>query len=57
MASAGTGVKMLNVFRRHLKVVDSTNSYAKAKVGEFDPSAVTVVSADEQTAGRGRGDR
>lgn len=48
---------MLRVVRRHLASVDSTNTYAKSNVGEFDSAAITVVSADEQTAGRGRGDR
>ena len=49
--------RIARVVRHHLATVDSTNTYAKSHVGQFDPSAVTVVTADEQTAGRGRGDR
>ena len=45
------------VVRVHLASVDSTNTYAKLHLSGFDPSALTVVTADEQTAGRGRGER
>lgn len=44
----------MRLVRQHLKSVDSTNSYAKANVAAFDPFAITVISADEQTKGRGR---
>jgi len=47
----------MDVVRKHLASVDSTNTYAKAHINEFEPSALTVITADEQTAGRGRGDR
>ncbi len=48
---------MLPVARIHLATVDSTNAYARANFAAFDAGALTVVSADEQTAGRGRGAR
>ncbi len=44
----------MRIARVHLPTVDSTNTYARAHVAEFDPAALTVVTADEQTAGRGR---
>lgn len=37
-----------------LKSVDSTNSFARKNLHEFDPSRMTVISAEEQTHGRGR---
>ncbi|RYE82168.1 MAG: biotin--[acetyl-CoA-carboxylase] ligase, partial [Methanosarcinales archaeon] len=49
--------RALPIARRHLRSVDSTNSYAKACVGELSPAHLTVVTADEQTAGRGRAGR
>jgi BirA family biotin operon repressor/biotin-[acetyl-CoA-carboxylase] ligase len=47
----------LPIHRVHLASVDSTNTYARAHAASFDARALTVVSADEQTAGRGRGGR
>lgn len=50
----------LPVTRVHLPIVDSTNTYAKLHAAEFVAAAgdgVTVVTADEQTAGRGRSGR
>lgn len=44
----------LPITRIHLATVDSTNTYARARAGGLDPGALTVVTADEQTAGRGR---
>jgi len=41
----------------HLETIDSTNSYAKSHVQEFDPNAVTCIYAEQQTAGRGRFNR
>ena len=41
----------------HLHSVPSTNSWAKACASTFDPKALTIVTADEQTAGRGRSNR
>ncbi len=46
--------RRLALVRRHLPSVDSTNTYARAHLATFDPDAVTMVTADEQTAGRGR---
>ena len=40
----------------HLRTVDSTNLRAKEMATEGAPSG-TVITADEQSAGRGRGDR
>lgn len=40
--------------RIHFSVIDSTNNWAKGHADELDPSVVTVVTAEEQTAGRGR---
>jgi BirA family biotin operon repressor/biotin-[acetyl-CoA-carboxylase] ligase len=34
--------------------IDSTNTYARREVATFDLSKLTVIVADEQTAGRGR---
>lgn len=43
--------------RLHLASVDSTNAYARAHASTFDARALTVITADDQTAGRGRGGR
>ena len=43
--------------RIHLSTVPSTNSFARAEASSFDLKALTVITADEQTAGRGRGAR
>jgi BirA family biotin operon repressor/biotin-[acetyl-CoA-carboxylase] ligase len=37
----------------HLNSVDSTNTYAKKHLKDFPPG-ITCITADEQTAGRGR---
>lgn len=44
----------MKVSRVHLRTVDSTNSYAKQHSSTFDRAGITVITADEQTAGRGR---
>ena len=41
----------------HLEKVNSTNTYAKENCCHFDPRVITRITADEQTAGRGRFDR
>lgn len=41
----------------HFHQIDSTNNWAKANYEKFDPADITLVSADYQTAGRGRFDR
>jgi BirA family transcriptional regulator, biotin operon repressor / biotin---[acetyl-CoA-carboxylase] ligase len=38
----------------HFDSIDSTNAYAKREYASFSPKKMTVVSADEQTAGYGR---
>lgn len=40
-----------------LDSVDSTNNWAKAHLSEFDSNELTVISAKQQTAGRGRFER
>ncbi len=41
----------------HFKSIDSTSTYAKIHSEDFDPSAITCIYADEQTAGHGRFNR
>lgn len=38
----------------HLDVADSTNTYAKKHSGSFPEGEITCITAEEQTAGRGR---
>ena len=38
----------------HFESIDSTNTYAKAHALQFHPDQLVLISADEQTAGRGR---
>ncbi len=38
----------------HFDSIDSTNSYAKREYSSFAPDQITCITADEQTAGRGR---
>lgn len=38
----------------HLEKVNSTNTYAKENYSHFDLGEITRITADEQTAGRGR---
>jgi len=38
----------------HIPSVDSTNSWAKRHIDDFDPNALAIITADEQTQGRGR---
>src|SRR5579872_3829888 len=40
-----------------LDVIDSTNTYAKQHAASFPKDQITCVTAEEQTAGRGRYDR
>jgi BirA family transcriptional regulator, biotin operon repressor / biotin---[acetyl-CoA-carboxylase] ligase len=54
LAAAAAGAAKCRVRRVHLPAVDSTNSYAKTNAATFDRDALTVVTTDEQTAGRGR---
>jgi len=41
----------------HFKQIDSTNNWAKAHFEEWSPKNVTLITADEQTGGRGRFNR
>lgn len=45
------------IVRHHFPVIDSTNTWAKDHVAQFDRSKVVVITADEQTAGRGQWNR
>lgn len=38
----------------HLDSIDSTNTYAKQHAATFPPDQITCITAEEQTAGRGR---
>jgi len=42
------------IIHRHFKSINSTNTYAMAHYRDFDRKALTAISADEQTGGRGR---
>lgn len=44
----------MQIHRRHFATLDSTNTWAKQHAEELDQKALTLVSADHQTAGRGR---
>lgn len=44
----------MNIIRHHHKAIDSTNSWAKHNAHLFDRDKITLVTADGQTAGRGR---
>jgi len=43
--------------RIHFDCIDSTNTWAKLHADELDPEALWLITADEQSAGRGRFDR
>lgn len=42
------------VHNLHFTTIDSTNSWAKANARQLDPHALTCITADEQTAGKGQ---
>jgi BirA family transcriptional regulator, biotin operon repressor / biotin---[acetyl-CoA-carboxylase] ligase len=44
----------MEVIRHHFVQLDSTNTWAKQNAYQFDPNHITLVTAHEQTAGRGR---
>jgi BirA family biotin operon repressor/biotin-[acetyl-CoA-carboxylase] ligase len=44
----------MHIHRVRLDAVDSTNTYAKLHAASFPQAALTVVTAETQTAGRGR---
>lgn len=41
----------------HFTTIDSTNTWAKLHAHELDPHALTCITADQQTAGRGQRNR
>lgn len=45
------------IILHHFQKIDSTNNWAKQNISAFDSSKMTLVSAIEQTAGRGRFNR
>lgn len=47
----------MKIHRIHFTTIDSTNTWAKQHAHEFDPQAMTLVTAGGQTAGRGRFNR
>ncbi|HEX4282633.1 MAG TPA: biotin--[acetyl-CoA-carboxylase] ligase [Solirubrobacteraceae bacterium] len=51
--TAGTGVDRIGTPRVHFRLIDSTNARARALAGRGAPHG-TLVTADEQSAGRGR---
>jgi len=44
----------MQLIRRHFNTIDSTNTWAKHNIHLFPRGMVTFVTANEQTAGRGR---
>lgn len=47
----------MEVKRYHFETIDSTNTWAKSHASTFSPAEVTLITADEQLAGRGRFNR
>lgn len=44
----------MDFVRYHFETIDSTNTWAKQNVHKFEKDKITIISAEEQTAGRGR---
>ena len=44
----------MELIRRHFTVIDSTNTWGKQRAHELLHDKITLVTADSQTAGRGR---
>jgi BirA family biotin operon repressor/biotin-[acetyl-CoA-carboxylase] ligase len=44
----------MDIIRKHFETIDSTNTWAKQHAPEFDKNHLTLITASEQTAGRGR---
>jgi BirA family transcriptional regulator, biotin operon repressor / biotin---[acetyl-CoA-carboxylase] ligase len=44
----------MNIKRIHFETIDSTNTWAKQHASEFGRTDLTVITASEQSAGRGR---
>jgi len=47
----------MKIKRFHFKTVSSTNTWAKENIDQLDPKAINIISADEQSGGRGQFDR
>jgi BirA family biotin operon repressor/biotin-[acetyl-CoA-carboxylase] ligase len=47
----------MDVVRQHFKIIDSTNTWSKHNAHLFPHDKITLVTADAQTAGRGRFNR
>lgn len=47
----------MNTKRYHFSAIDSTNNWVKEHIDELDTEALTLVTTDEQTAGRGSRNR
>jgi len=48
---------MKRVINRHFERIDSTNTWAKAHIAEFEKGTFQVITAKEQSSGRGRDGR
>jgi BirA family biotin operon repressor/biotin-[acetyl-CoA-carboxylase] ligase len=46
-----------SIHRIHFSTIDSTNTWAKSQLHTFDRKKITLVTAEEQTGGRGRFNR
>jgi BirA family transcriptional regulator, biotin operon repressor / biotin---[acetyl-CoA-carboxylase] ligase len=46
--------RLKNIYYIHFDTIDSTNTWTKKNAATLDPSQLTCVTAQEQTAGRGR---
>lgn len=44
----------MQIKKIHFSLIDSTSNFAKKHAEEFDPHALTLITADEQSKGRGR---
>lgn len=44
----------MDIVLRHFNTIDSTNTWARQNAQSLDRDKITLVTADEQTAGRGR---
>lgn len=47
----------MEVIHKHFSIIDSTNNYAKRQAHLFERNRITLLTADEQITGRGRGKR
>lgn len=45
---------VIKIIKKHLNTISSTNTWAKENMYLFDQSAITLLTADAQTNGRGR---